>query len=77
MGYKNMSSENNVYRMGTNNMSNIHKKLHNACNHAKSVQKANKVKGMPFNPLLHDDVQRVAMDALLLLRVPGNHTCPF
>jgi len=60
-----MSSENNVYRMGTNNMSNIHKKLHNACNHAKSVQKANKVKGMPFNPLLHDDVQRVAMDALL------------
>ncbi|ADD94220.1 hypothetical protein [uncultured phage MedDCM-OCT-S04-C1227] len=46
-------------------MSNIHKKLHNACNHAKSVQKANKVKGMPFNPLLHDDVQRVAMDALL------------
>ena len=72
-----MSSENNVYRMGTNNMSNIHKKLHNACNHAKSVQKANKVKGMPFNPLLHDDVQRVAMDALLLLRVPGNHTCPF
>lgn len=65
MGYKNMSSENNVYRIGTNNMSNIHKKLHNACNHAKSVQKANKVKGMPFNPLLHDDVQRVAMDALL------------
>ncbi|ADD94088.1 hypothetical protein [uncultured phage MedDCM-OCT-S04-C1161] len=60
-----MSSENNVYRMGANNMSNIHKKLHNACNHAKSVQKANKVKGMPFNPLLHDDVQRVAMDALL------------
>jgi hypothetical protein len=46
-------------------MTNIHKKLHNACNHAKSVQKANKVKGMPFNPLLHDDVQRVAMDALL------------
>ena len=61
-----MSSENNnVYRMGTSNMTNIHKKLHNACNHAKSVQKANKVKGMPFNPLLHDDVQRVAMDALL------------
>ena len=51
--------------MGSKNMTNIHKKLHNACNHAKSVQKANKVKGMPFNPLLHDDVQRVAMDALL------------
>lgn len=65
MGYKNMSSENNVYQIKGNNMSNIHKKLHNACNHAKSVQKANKVKGMPFNPLLHDDVQRVAMDALL------------
>ena len=46
-------------------MSNIHKKLHNACNQAKSVQKAKKNKGMPFDPLLHDDVQRVAMDALL------------
>ena len=61
-----MSSENNnVYRMGNKNMTNIHKKLHNACNHASGVKKANKVKGMPFNPLLHDDVQRVAMEALL------------
>ncbi len=61
-----MSSENNnVYRMGSKNMTNIHKKLHNACNHASGVKKANKVKGMPFNPLLHDDVQRVAMAALL------------
>ena len=61
-----MSSENNnVYRMGSKNMTNIHKKLHNACNHASGVKKANKVKGMPFNPLLHDDVQRVAMEALL------------
>ena len=61
-----MSSENNnVYRMGNKNMTNIHKKLHSACNHASSVKKASKVKGMPFNPLLHDDVQRVAMDALL------------
>ena len=60
-----MSSENNVYRMGNKNMTNIHKKLHSACNHASSVRKASKVKGMPFNPLLHDDVQRVAMDALL------------
>ena len=60
-----MSSKNNVYRMGNNNMTNIHKKLHNACNHASGVRKASKVKGMPFNPLLHDDVQRVAMDALL------------
>ena len=61
-----MSSENNnVYRMGSKNMTNIHKKLHNACNHASGVKKASKVKGMPFNPLLHDDVQRVAMAALL------------
>jgi len=61
-----MSSENNnVYRMGNKNMTNIHKKLHNACNHASGVRKASKVKGMPFNPLLHDDVQRVAMSALL------------
>jgi len=61
-----MSSENNnVYRMGSKNMTNIHKKLHNACNHASGVKKASKVKGMPFNPLLHDDVQRVAMSALL------------
>jgi hypothetical protein len=51
--------------MGNNNMTNIHKKLHNACNHASGVRKASKVKGMPFNPLLHDDVQRVAMEALL------------
>ena len=61
-----MSSEkNNIYKMGSKNMTNIHKKLHNACNHASGVKKASKVKGMPFNPLLHDDVQRVAMDALL------------
>jgi len=60
-----MSSEINVYQMKGNNMSNIHKKLYNACNHASGVKKASKVKGMPFNPLLHDDVQRVAMAALL------------
>lgn len=60
-----MSSETNVYQMKGNNMSNIHKKLYNACNHASGVKKASKVKGMPFNPLLHDDVQRVAMAALL------------
>ena len=36
-----MSSENNnVYRMGNKNMTNIHKKLHNACNHASGVRKA-------------------------------------
>ena len=60
-----MSSETNVYQMKGNNMGNIHKKLYNACNHASGVKKASKVKGMPFNPLLHDDVQRVAMAALL------------
>jgi len=60
-----MSSETNIYQMKGNNMGNIHKKLYNACNHASGVKKASKVKGMPFNPLLHDDVQRVAMAALL------------
>jgi len=60
-----MSSETNVYQIKGNNMNNIHKKLYNACNHASGVKKASKVKGMPFNPLLHDDVQRVAMAALL------------
>jgi len=61
-----MSREtNNIYKMENKNMGNIHKKLYNACNHASGVRKASKVKGMPFNPLLHDDVQRVAMDALL------------
>ena len=61
-----MSSEkNNIYKMESKNMGNIHKKLYNACNHASGVKKASKVKGMPFNPLLHDDVQRVAMEALL------------
>ena len=61
-----MSREtNNIYKMENKNMGNIHKKLYNACNHASGVKKASKVKGMPFNPLLHDDVQRVAMEALL------------
>ena len=59
-----MSSEINVYQMKGNNMSNIHKKLYNACNRASSVVKADK-NGAPFSPLLHDDVQRVAMAALL------------
>ena len=40
-------------------MNNIYKKLHNACNTASSVKKASKVKGMHFNPLLHDNVLRV------------------
>ena len=45
-------------------MSNIHKKLYNACNKASGVKKGNK-NGAPFSPLLHDDVQRVAMAAFL------------
>ena len=65
MGNKNMSSETNVYQINKKNMKNIYEKLYNACNHASGVKKASKVKGMPFNPLLHDDVQRVAMAALL------------
>ena len=51
--------------MGNKNMNNIYKKLHNACNTAGSVKKASKVKGMHFNPLLHDNVLRVSMEALL------------
>lgn len=43
----------------------IYQKLFNACVNAKSVIKGDKVKGMHFNPLEHDEVQRVAMKALL------------
>ena len=61
-----MSREtNNIYKMGKNMTTNIYKKLHNACNTASAVKKGNKVKGMHFNPLLHDEVQRVAMEVLL------------
>ena len=62
-----MSSENNnVYRMGNNNMKkNIYQKLHEACISAGGVKKADKVSGMRFNPLLHDAVQEVATQALL------------
>ena len=50
-----MSREtNNIYKMGKNMTTNIYKKLHNACNTASAVKKGNKVKGMHFNPLLHD-----------------------
>jgi len=59
-----MSSETNVYQINKKNMKNIYEKLYNACNHASGVKKASK-NGAPFNPLLHDDVQRVAMEALL------------
>lgn len=60
-----MSSETNVYTINKKNMKNIYEKLYNACNKATGVKKADKKGGMHFNPLLHDDVQRVAMAALL------------
>ena len=44
---------------------NIYQKLHDACLSAKSVKKGAKANGMHFNPLLHDDVQAVATQALL------------
>jgi hypothetical protein len=44
---------------------NIYQKLHKACCEAGGVKKADKVQGMKFNPLLHDSVQAVAMEALL------------
>ena len=44
---------------------NIYQKLHKACCEAGAVKKADKVVGMKFNPLLHDSVQTVAMEALL------------
>jgi len=44
---------------------NIYQKLHQACLNAGGVKKGEKVKGMHFNPLLHDVVQEVATQALL------------
>jgi hypothetical protein len=44
---------------------NIYQKLHAACLDAGSVKKADKVKGMHFNPLMHDAVQEVATQSLL------------
>ena len=44
---------------------NIYQKLHTAACEASGVVKGKKVPGMQFNPLLHDEVQRVAMEALL------------
>jgi hypothetical protein len=44
---------------------NIYQKLHKAACEARGVVKGKKVPGMQFNPLLHDEVQRVAMEALL------------
>ena len=44
---------------------NIYQKLHSACLEAGSVKKADKVKGMHFNPLMNDAVQEVATQSLL------------
>ena len=44
---------------------NIYQKLHKAACEAGGVAKGKKVPGMQFNPLLHDSVQVVAMEALL------------
>ena len=51
--------------MGDKRMKNIYQKLHQACLNAGGVKKGEKVKGMHFNPLLHDAVQEVAVQALL------------
>lgn len=53
MGYKRMI------------VKNIYQKLHQACLSAGGVKKGEKVKGMHFNPLQHDAVQEVAVQALL------------
>ena len=44
---------------------NIYQKLHDACLSAKGVKKGARANGMHFNPLLHDDVQATATQALL------------
>ena len=52
--------------MGVRHMKlNIYQKLHKAACEAGGVVKGKKVPGMQFNPLLHDEVQKVAMEALL------------
>jgi len=52
--------------MGVRRMKlNIYQKLHKAACEARGVVKGKKVPGMQFNPLLHDEVQKVAMESLL------------
>ena len=52
--------------MGIRHMkTNIYQKLHKAACEARGVVKGKKVPGMQFNPLLHDEVQKVAMESLL------------
>ena len=50
-----------IRRMKTN----IYQKLHKAACEAGGVAKGKKVPGMHFNPLQHDEVQKVAMESLL------------
>ena len=51
--------------MGVRNMKSIYTKLYRASLDADPVKKGDKVAGMHFNPLLHDEVQKVAMEALM------------
>lgn len=51
--------------MGVRNMKSIYTKLYQASLDADPVKKGDKVAGMHFNPLLHDEVQKVAMEALM------------
>ena len=51
--------------MGVRNMKSIYTKLYQASIDADPVKKGEKVAGMHFNPLLHDEVQKVAMEALM------------
>ena len=43
---------------------NIYQKLHKAACEAGGVAKGKKVPGMHFNPLQHDEVQKVAMEVI-------------
>ena len=51
--------------IGEKMKTNIYQKLHKAACEAGGVAKGKKAPGMQFNPLLHDNVQVVAMEALL------------
>lgn len=51
--------------IGEKMKTNIYQKLHKAACEAGGVAKGKKVPGMHFNPLQHDEVQKVAMESLL------------
>ena len=51
--------------MENRRMKSIYTKLYQASLDADPVKKGDKVAGMHFNPLLHDEVQKVAMEALM------------